>query len=239
MDILNARMLAMNRAIEGLSIRPDLCLIDGNRDHGSSVSITAPHMCLVGGDGKSASIAAASILAKVSRDRYVTGVLDREYPQYQFAKHKGYGTKLHYEMLDRYGPCPAHRRTFLKKWEAGAHEYHQGPGGRGEAAAAQYLRKRGCQLLASQWRCRYGELDLVARDRDGTICFVEVKLRSGSFAGLPREAVDRRKQERLRAAAACYLSQHDLDAPARFDVAEVYTDGVHRPLRLEYLENAF
>ena len=83
------------------------------------------------------------------------------------------------------------------------------------------------------------ELDLVARDRDGTICFVEVKLRSGSFAGLPREAVDRRKQERLRAAAACYLSQHDLDAPARFDVAEVYTDGVHRPLRLEYLENAF
>ena len=102
-------------------------------------------------------------------------------------------------------------------------------GDRGEAAAAQYLRKRGCQLLASQWRCRYGELDLVARDRDGTICFVEVKLRSGSFAGLPREAVDRRKQERLR----------DLDAPARFDVAEVYTDGVHRPLRLEYLENAF
>ena len=92
-------------------------------------------------------------------------------------------------------------------------------GDRGEAAAAQYLRKRGCQLLASQWRCRYGELDLVARDRDGTICFVEVKLRSGSFAGLPREAVDRRKQKRLRAAAACYLSQHDLDAPARFDVA--------------------
>ena len=118
LDILNARMLAMNRAIEGLSVTPDLCLIDGNRDHGSSVSIAAPHVCLVGGDGKSASIAAASVLAKVSRDRYVTDVLDREYPQYQFARHKGYGTKLHYEMLDRYGPCPAHRRTFLKKWEA-------------------------------------------------------------------------------------------------------------------------
>lgn len=118
LDILNARMLAMNRAIEGLPIQPDLCLIDGNRDHGSAVAITAPHITLVGGDGKSASIAAASILAKVSRDRYVTDVLDREYPQYQFARHKGYGTKLHYEMLDRYGPCPAHRRTFLKKWEA-------------------------------------------------------------------------------------------------------------------------
>lgn len=117
MDILNARMLAMNRAIGGLSVPPDLCLIDGNRDHGSAVAITAPHLCLVGGDGKSASIAAASILAKVSRDRYVTDVLDREYPQYQFARHKGYGTKLHYAMLDQYGPCPAHRRTFLKKWE--------------------------------------------------------------------------------------------------------------------------
>ena len=118
LDILNARMLAMNRAIAGLSVQPDLCLIDGNRDHGSRVSITAPHRCLVGGDGKSASIAAASILAKVSRDRYAAEVLETEYPQYQFAKHKGYGTKLHYELLDQYGPCPVHRRTFLKKWEA-------------------------------------------------------------------------------------------------------------------------
>lgn len=118
MDILNARMLAMQRAIGGLSVPPDLALIDGNRDHGSRYAITAPHVTIVKGDGKSASIAAASILAKVSRDRYVSGWLDAQYPQYQFARHKGYGTKLHYEMLDRYGPCPAHRRTFLKKWEA-------------------------------------------------------------------------------------------------------------------------
>ncbi|WP_298022819.1 ribonuclease HII [uncultured Dysosmobacter sp.] len=118
MDILNARMLAMQRAIDGLSVPPDLALIDGNRDHGSRYAITAPHVTIVKGDGKSASVAAASILAKVSRDRYVSGQLDAQYPQYQFARHKGYGTKLHYEMLDRYGPCPAHRRTFLKKWEA-------------------------------------------------------------------------------------------------------------------------
>lgn len=118
MDILNARMLAMTRAIDGLSIKPDLCLIDGNRDHGSRVAITAPHITIVGGDGKSASVAAASVLAKVSRDRYVSTELEERYPQYQFARHKGYGTKLHYAMLDQYGPCPAHRRTFLKKWEA-------------------------------------------------------------------------------------------------------------------------
>ena len=117
MDILNARMLAMTRAIDGLTVQPDLCLIDGNRDHGSRCAIQEPHVTIVGGDGKSASIAAASILAKVSRDRYVSTELDSQYPQYQFAKHKGYGTKLHYEMLDRFGPCPQHRRTFLKKWE--------------------------------------------------------------------------------------------------------------------------
>lgn len=118
LDILNARMLAMNRAMEGLSVKPDLALIDGNRDHGSRVAIEAPHVTLVGGDGKSASIAAASILAKVSRDRYVSQELDALYPQYGFARHKGYGTKAHYAALDEYGPCPAHRKTFLKKWEA-------------------------------------------------------------------------------------------------------------------------
>ena len=118
MDILNARMLAMQRAIDGLSVKPDLALIDGNRDHGRIHAVTTPHMTIVGGDGKSASIAASSILAKVRRDRYVAGELNDQYPQYQFAKHKGYGTKLHYQMLDQYGPCPAHRVTFLKKWEA-------------------------------------------------------------------------------------------------------------------------
>ena len=121
MDILNARMLAMQKALDGLPLRPDLALIDGNRDHGSRYAIQIPHQLIVGGDGKSASIAAASILAKVSRDRYVSTELDAKYPQYQFAKHKGYGTKLHYQMLDQYGPCPEHRMTFLKKWEAKRH----------------------------------------------------------------------------------------------------------------------
>lgn len=116
-DILNARMKAMQQAIDALPIRADMALIDGNRDHGSLFAIQTPHETVVGGDGKSASIAAASILAKVSRDRFVTETLDAEYPQYQFARHKGYGTKLHYEMLDQYGPCPAHRRSFLRSWE--------------------------------------------------------------------------------------------------------------------------
>ena len=109
----------------------------------------------------------------------------------------------------------------------------------GEAFVARDLRKRGYTLLASQWRCRFGEVDLVARDKQGTICFVEVKLRGEGAIGLPREFVDSRKQARLRTTAEAYLSMHDLDAPARFDVAEVYTDQAGRIIRMEYLENAF
>ena len=109
-NILNATYLAMNRAIEKLSLAPDIALIDGNR----SAGIACNNMCVVGGDGKSASIAAASILAKVTRDRYMLEMA-KQYPEYLFEKHKGYGTKLHYEKLREYGPSEIHRVTFLKK----------------------------------------------------------------------------------------------------------------------------
>ena len=112
-DILSARMLAMQRAIDGLDRRPDFALIDGNRDRGKHAVILLPHRCVVKGDGLSASIAAASILAKVSRDRFMVQ-LSEQYPQYRFDKHKGYPTKLHYELLRAHGPCPLHRRSFLK-----------------------------------------------------------------------------------------------------------------------------
>ena len=110
-------------------------------------------------------------------------------------------------------------------------------GNQGEAAVARYLRQKGCTLLASQWRCRFGELDLVARERDGTVCIVEVKLRGVRSIALPREFVDSRKQQRLRSAAALYLAEHELDAPVRFDVAEVYDEG--GSLRIAYLKQAF
>ncbi|MCI9057810.1 MAG: ribonuclease HII [Oscillospiraceae bacterium] len=117
LDILNARIRAMQEAIDGLDPPADYALIDGNRDHGSRAAILTPHETAVKGDSRSASIAAASILAKVSRDRYMLALAE-EYPQYHFEQHKGYGTALHREMLDACGPCPAHRRSFLKKWEA-------------------------------------------------------------------------------------------------------------------------
>lgn len=112
-DILSARMKAMQLAVDGLPQPPDFALIDGNRDHGKTAAITTPHRCIVKGDSLSASIAAASILAKVSRDHVMLEMAE-QYPQYRFDKHKGYGTKLHYELLRTYGPSPIHRRTFLK-----------------------------------------------------------------------------------------------------------------------------
>lgn len=111
MNILQARLLAMRRAISALQIRPDYILVDGNRDPQPE---EAPTLLIVKGDAKSASIAAASILAKVARDRFMLE-LDAQYPEYAFAKHKGYPTKLHEERILQYGPCPQHRKTFLKK----------------------------------------------------------------------------------------------------------------------------
>ena len=109
-NILGATFLAMNRAIEQLSEPPALALIDGNRNSGIQVN----SQCVVGGDGKCAEIAAASILAKVTRDRYMLQMAE-QYPQYGFAQHKGYGTAAHYAALREYGPCPIHRPSFLKK----------------------------------------------------------------------------------------------------------------------------
>lgn len=109
-NILQATFLAMKRACDGLAVRPEFALVDGNR----MPPLDVPAQTVIKGDALSASIAAASILAKVSRDRLLYE-LDKLYPQYQFAKHKGYGTKLHVELLKQYGPCPIHRRTFLKK----------------------------------------------------------------------------------------------------------------------------
>jgi len=111
-NILNAAMLAMKRAVEGLKIRPTLVLADGNtRPDIPSAEVRA----VVKGDATSASIAAASVLAKVARDRYMEEMAEK-YPEYLFEKHKGYGTKLHYQMLDEHGPSEIHRMSFLRKY---------------------------------------------------------------------------------------------------------------------------
>mgnify|MGYP003373670043 CR=1 FL=1 len=110
LNILGATYLAMNRAIEKLSVKPELALIDGNRNAG----ITVPSRTVIHGDGLCADIAAASILAKVTRDRYMVE-LAAQYPQYGFDRHKGYGTQAHYAAIREFGPTPVHRPSFLRK----------------------------------------------------------------------------------------------------------------------------
>ena len=110
MNILQATFLAMKRAVESLNIKPDLALVDGNQKPNLEIQART----LVKGDAKSPSIAAASILAKVTRDRLMTEIAE-QYPEYEFPKHKGYGTKLHYEKIMEHGISPVHRRSFLKK----------------------------------------------------------------------------------------------------------------------------
>ena len=110
-NIRNATYMAMNRAINALNIKPDYVIIDGD----CIKECSFPHECVVKGDSKSLSIAAASILAKVSRDRHMLEMAEK-YPQYGFEKHKGYGTKAHIEALKEFGPCEIHRKTFIKKF---------------------------------------------------------------------------------------------------------------------------
>ncbi len=109
-NILQATMLAMKRAVEGLKITPDIALIDGNK----TPELNIESRYVIKGDSTSASISAASVLAKVARDRYMKKLAEK-YPQYEFDKHKGYGTKLHYEKLAEFGISDIHRKTFLKK----------------------------------------------------------------------------------------------------------------------------
>ena len=110
LNILNATMLAMKRAVEGLDVKADYAMVDGNR----TPDLEIESEFIIKGDAKSMSVACASILAKVSRDRLLYEYA-KEYPQYGFEKHKGYGTKAHTEALKEYGPCPYHRMSFLKK----------------------------------------------------------------------------------------------------------------------------
>ena len=109
-NILNATFLAMKRAVEAMGVKPDIVFVDGNRKPNTGYE----ELTIVKGDAKSISVAAASILAKVSRDRYMRELAEK-YPEYEFDRHKGYGTKLHYEKIGKYGILPDHRKSFLKK----------------------------------------------------------------------------------------------------------------------------
>lgn len=222
-NILNATYEAMRQAIAQLSPQPDLLLNDAV----TIPRVDIPQVPIIKGDAKSLSIAAASVIAKVTRDRMMVAY-DKQYPQYGFAKHKGYGTKEHIQKLQEYGPCPLHRRTFIGHFvdvdgeESIQKANYRQRGSYYEEVAASYLKKQGYQILERNYRCPKGEIDLIALDKE-TLVFIEVKFRKESTAGDPAEAVSGKKQRRILETAKWYLMERKLsfDRPLRFDVVAI------------------
>lgn len=220
-NILQATYEAMRQAVSKLSVKPDVLLNDAVRIPGLDI-LQVP---IIKGDAKSLSIAAASVIAKVTRDRMMLAY-DQVFPGYGFAQNKGYGTQEHMDKLKADGPSLIHRASFIggilsgekKKKSA---DYHA-RGSHYESAAAAVLEKNGYEILASNYRCVMGEVDLIGKDGD-CLAFVEVKYRSSETMGSPQEAVDGKKQQRIIRCAQWYLMENHLpeDTPVRFDVVSI------------------
>jgi ribonuclease HII len=237
-NILQATYEAMRSAISQLNPQPDLLLND---------AVTIPQVAIrqipiIKGDAKSVSIAAASILAKVSRD-HIMYEYDKEYPEYGFAKHKGYGTAEHIAALKKYGPTPIHRKSFITHFvgenaaQMHGKEQKESPAAKGrqkEEEAAFYLAEKGFEILEHNFKCDLGEIDLIAEER-GSIVFVEVKYRSSDRQGDPAEAVDINKQKRMSKASDYYRMTHHIptEMPIRFDVIAMTSQGIR------HIMNAF
>ena len=232
-NILQATFLAMRRAVDGLAVRPELCLVDGNRNPELGIHTRL----LVKGDATSACIAAASVLAKVSRDRYMLE-LAKQYPQYRLEKHKGYGTALHCELIKKHGVSEIHRKSFMGKILARQDRPDRGQAG--EQAVAEELSKRGYRILERNYHSRYGEIDIIAV-QDGFLAFVEVKARGPHTKGAPAEAVSASKRKKLVQTALLYLQETNLQLQPRFDVAEVFFKGsaLTEVKGIRYLADAF
>lgn len=239
-NILQATYEAMRSAVSQLVPAPEVLVNDAVRIPG----IRLPQVPVVKGDAKCLSVAAASILAKVTRDR-IMEEYDRQYPEYGFAGNKGYGSEAHIAALRAYGPCPIHRRSFIHSFTAedprggrkaaGGSDSMRAIGVRQEEHAARYLRERGLVILERGFRSRKGEIDLIAGEPDGTLVFAEVKYRSSGRFGTGEAAVNDAKQKRIAEVSDYYRLIHSLpeSTPCRFDVISV-TDG-----DLCWIRNAF
>jgi len=241
-NIRQASFLAMRKALGHLRLSPDIVLVDGEAIPG----LLFRQKGIPGGDGRSLSIAAGSVVAKVVRDR-IMRVLHRRYPGYGFDRHKGYGTPAHRAAIARLGLCAIHRRTFCHEEPGlsgepereiaavGSHEF----GREGEQTAVRYLRDKGYRILATNYRWHRAEIDVVAEDGNHLV-FVEVKSRKGHSFGSPEGAVDRRKQQQIAKVAAHYLQVHGLeDADCRFDVLALKAVPGSGVLTVDHFENAF
>lgn len=229
-NILNATMFAMKIAVEKLKFAPELVLVDGNRLPRLEVAAKS----IVKGDCKSACVAAASIIAKVTRDN-IMQELDVKFPNYGFKKHKGYATAMHYENLNKFGPCEVHRPSFLKKSKNLTLQKFRG--GVGEKIAYGWLKSNGFSVVLKNYYSRFGEIDLIATKNE-SIFFIEVKLRSFGCGYDPKEAVVVSKQKKIVRTAMVFLSKHKIKLQPRFGVIEIFrqADG---NFRVNFLSDVF
>lgn len=237
-NILEASMEAMRHALADLDPPPQQALIDGNRAPGGRF----PEVAIIDGDARSISIAAASIVAKVHRDRLMTQHHET-YPVYGFCSNKGYASRQHLRALDQHGPCPLHRKSFspVAPREEDGRQLHLELGAQGETVAAEYLRSRGYRILERGYRAAGAEIDIVV-EMGGCIAFVEVKSsRSEVMEYNPEERVRARKREHLIRASRIYARDHQPRGRVgsyRFDVIAVDLQGAGAA-RVNHLEGAF
>ena len=228
--------LAMRRALGRLDERAQHLLIDAL----ALPSTNLPQTSIVRGDSKSLSIAAASVIAKVERDRFMIDLAE-SYPGYGFESHKGYGTQQHLEAIRELGPSTAHRMTFRPVAYAKVQVKRVHPSVSGEWAESFVVRDlidRGMEIVSRNYRTRFGEVDLIAKD-GSTIAFIEVRARRSTTFGTPAETISRAKARRITAACHEYLQRHKLTgADWRIDVAEVQLDQWSRPVAMNLIESA-
>ena len=234
--IAPATRVAMKRALESLPLEPAYLLLDAFPLPG----VATPQLAIVRGDATCTSIAAASIVAKVARDRHMAEQ-DCRIPGYGFARHKGYGTAEHIRNLERLGPSPIHRRTFAPlKLTLGLEPEtpRRGLGRTGEELARRRLVSEGRAVLAVNCRTRSGEIDLVT-EKDGVLAFVEVRAKRGRAFGSPEESLTRRKLARMVRCAHEFLATRGWERrPWRIDVVAVEMDRSGRLRRVDVIENA-
>lgn len=231
-NILQATFLAMKKAVEQINPEPDLVLVDGNK----LPDLKMRAEFVIKGDSKSASIAAASIVAKVTRDRMMIDFHEK-YPEYGFDRHKGYGTKEHYSNIIKYGVTPIHRMSFLKKIREKISTVQSINGQLGEKITYEWLKRSKYNVIAKNYKSEYGEIDLIAI-KNNYICFIEVKLRSENCGYSPKETVDIIKQKKIIKTAVSFLKKHPCKYQPRFDVSEVVKE-TNGDFKIEYIKDAF
>lgn len=193
-NILQATFKAFRAAVSKISPLPELLLVDGNQ---KVPGIAVRQHCVIGGDRVSKTIAAASLVAKVWRDQFMIEQAKR-YPGYGFEVHKGYGTAKHWEALERLGPCPLHRQSFLRKF------YERRERGRtAEAQVLEFYQQQGFRLREQNWKVREGEIDLILED-DRSLRFVEVRYREDADIAM---AFPEEKKLQFRQTSLRYLNQ--------------------------------